>query len=74
MYFTQNSALADCVPHYRNARWHKGFCVCRVKQLEEENNEMSLNMNRLKSQTEKLDEVSVAYISGCISCVGHLTF
>uniref|UniRef100_A0A3P9DD10 RAB11 family interacting protein 4 (class II) b n=1 Tax=Maylandia zebra TaxID=106582 RepID=A0A3P9DD10_9CICH len=28
----------------------------RVKQLEEENNEMSLNMNRLKSQTEKLDE------------------
>lgn len=35
---------------------------------------MSLNMNRLKSQTEKLDEVSVAYVSGCISCVGHLTF
>uniref|UniRef100_A0A669DIR9 RAB11 family interacting protein 4 (class II) b n=1 Tax=Oreochromis niloticus TaxID=8128 RepID=A0A669DIR9_ORENI len=28
----------------------------RVKQLEEENNEMSLNLNRLKSQTEKLDE------------------
>uniref|UniRef100_A0A3Q4HWZ9 RAB11 family interacting protein 4 (class II) b n=1 Tax=Neolamprologus brichardi TaxID=32507 RepID=A0A3Q4HWZ9_NEOBR len=28
----------------------------RVKQLEEENSEMSLNMNRLKSQTEKLDE------------------
>ncbi|XP_031596300.1 rab11 family-interacting protein 4B isoform X1 [Oreochromis aureus] len=28
----------------------------RVKQLEEENSEMSLNLNRLKSQTEKLDE------------------
>ncbi|XP_022622602.1 rab11 family-interacting protein 4 isoform X2 [Seriola dumerili] len=28
----------------------------RVKQLEDENNEMTLNMCRLKSQTEKLDE------------------
>ncbi|XP_035492714.2 rab11 family-interacting protein 4B isoform X1 [Scophthalmus maximus] len=28
----------------------------RVKQLEEENSEMALNMCRLKSQTEKLDE------------------
>ncbi|XP_067315582.1 rab11 family-interacting protein 4B isoform X1 [Pseudorasbora parva] len=28
----------------------------RVHQLEEENGEMALNMNRLKSQTEKLDE------------------
>ncbi|KAG7485813.1 rab11 family-interacting protein 4 isoform X2 [Solea senegalensis] len=28
----------------------------RVKQLEEENSEMALNMGRLKSQTEKLDE------------------
>ncbi|KAG7227672.1 hypothetical protein INR49_029433 [Caranx melampygus] len=28
----------------------------RVKQLEEENSEITLNMNRLKSQTEKLDE------------------
>ncbi|XP_059195520.1 rab11 family-interacting protein 4B isoform X2 [Centropristis striata] len=28
----------------------------RVKQLEEENSEMSLSMSRLKSQTEKLDE------------------
>ncbi|XP_037553688.1 rab11 family-interacting protein 4 [Nematolebias whitei] len=31
-------------------------CVCRVKHLEEENSSMSLNMNRLKSQTERLDE------------------
>ncbi|XP_074486548.1 rab11 family-interacting protein 4B isoform X3 [Sebastes fasciatus] len=28
----------------------------RAKQVEEENSEMSLNMSRLKSQTEKLDE------------------
>ncbi|KAM7419051.1 hypothetical protein PAMA_016253 [Pampus argenteus] len=28
----------------------------RVKQLEDENSEMSVNMSRLKSQTEKLDE------------------
>ncbi|KAJ0032978.1 hypothetical protein NQD34_000085 [Periophthalmus magnuspinnatus] len=28
----------------------------RVRQLEEENSEMSLNLSRLKSQTEKLDE------------------
>ncbi|XP_054460647.1 rab11 family-interacting protein 4B isoform X3 [Anoplopoma fimbria] len=28
----------------------------RVKQVEEENSELSLNMSRLKSQTEKLDE------------------
>lgn len=35
-------------------------CVCfvhRVQQLEEENDEMKLNVCRLKSQTEKLDQV-----------------
>ena len=31
----------------------------RVQQLEEENSHMSSGMCRLKSQTEKLDEVSV---------------
>ena len=31
----------------------------RVQQLEEENGHMSSGMCRLKSQTEKLDEVSV---------------
>lgn len=33
----------------------------RVKQLEDENMEMSLNLCRLKSQTEKLDEVRLFY-------------
>lgn len=41
-------------------------CVCvyiyRVQQLEEENGEMMLNVCRLKSQTEKLDQVSVMYL------------
>lgn len=36
-------------------------CVCvhihRVQQLEDENDEMKLNVCRLKSQTEKLDQV-----------------
>lgn len=35
-----------------------GFCVFRVRQLEDENSDISMNMCRLKSQTEKLDEVS----------------
>lgn len=34
-------------------------CVHRVQQLEDENGEMKLNVCRLKSQTEKLDQVSL---------------
>lgn len=30
----------------------------RVQQLEEENGDMSVNVSRLKSQSEKLDQVS----------------
>lgn len=41
------------------------ICVCmfihRVQQLEEENGEMKLNVCRLKSQTEKLDQVSAIH-------------
>lgn len=38
------------------------FCVLhRLQQLEEENGDMKLNVCRLKSQTEKLDQVSVAH-------------
>lgn len=33
----------------------------RVHQLEEENGEMAISTNRLKSQTEKLDEVRYFY-------------
>jgi len=33
----------------------------RVKQVEEENSEMGLSMSRLKSQSEKLDEVRHVY-------------
>lgn len=36
-------------------------CVCRVQQLEDENGEMKLNVCRLKSQTEKLDQASTIY-------------
>ena len=40
----------------------KVTCVLhRLQQLEEENGEMKLNVCRLKSQTEKLDQVSVAH-------------
>lgn len=47
-------------------------CVClsvgmhkhRVQQLEDENGEMKLNVCRLKSQTEKLDQVSVTTNEG----------
>lgn len=34
----------------------------RVQQLEEENDEMKLNVCRLKSQTEKLDQVRSGFI------------
>lgn len=37
------------------------LCFLRVKQVEEENSEMTLNMSRLKSHSEKLDEVSHIY-------------
>lgn len=33
------------------------FPTGRVHQLEEENGEMAISMNRLKAQTGKLDEV-----------------
>lgn len=35
----------------------EGTCLFRVKQLEDENGDFANNMCRLKSQTEKLDEV-----------------
>lgn len=37
------------------------FPTGRVYQLEDENGEMAINMNRLKAQTGKLDEVGYLY-------------
>ena len=45
--------------------WHSCPPFPRVQQLEEENTELRTTVTRLKSQTEKLDEVSVRF-SHCL--------
>lgn len=41
----------------------KNVCLHRLQQLEEENGKMKINVCRLKSQTEKLDQVILIMIS-----------
>lgn len=40
----------------------KPVCLHRLQQLEEENGTMKINVCRLKSQTEKLDQVILILI------------
>lgn len=47
-------------------RYKETVCFHRLQQLEEENGNMKMNVCRLKSQTEKLDQVSVC-LCECVS-------
>lgn len=51
----------------------KVFCVClrRVQLLDDDNTEMKLNVCRLKSQTEKLDQVSGTNSKNNSSLIQH---
>lgn len=62
---TRVHSTPTCFPVLRESAVQTDVKVCRVfrvKQVEEENSEMSLSLSRLKSQTEKLDEVSSVYV------------
>ncbi|MEQ2230518.1 hypothetical protein ILYODFUR_030179, partial [Ilyodon furcidens] len=55
-----------CSKMERDRNTEIDLLCCRVHQLEEENGEMTINVSRLKSQSEKMDQFWFSSASQCV--------